>query len=151
MRRLLIVFLCFLSSCRPKSYLDVQEIDQTNIRITIMTEKQERKELVIQANSTIEDIVKLVPIDFQKHHYNPKQVLHEGDVLFLDAKESTKVSLNTASLNDFMKIKGIGKKMAQRILDYRKENGLFQKLDDLQKVKGIGKKKYEELQSQITL
>ena len=63
----------------------------------------------------------------------------------------SKISLNEADLKELMKLKGVGKKMAQRILEYRKEKGLFQKIEDLQKVKGIGDKKYEELKDQITL
>ena len=71
--------------------------------------------------------------------------------MFLNSKVPSKISLNEADLEELMKLKGVGKKMAQRILEYRKEKGLFQKLEDLQKVKGIGDKKYEELKDQITL
>lgn len=37
-------------------------------------------------------------------------------------------------------LKGVGLKKAQAIVDYRKANGHFSSLDDLLKVKGVGKK-----------
>ncbi len=151
MKRLLIVFLCLLSFCQSQSYIDFREINQNKIHIVIVTEQQERKEMMVKVNSTIKDIAKMIPIDFQKRRYNPNQVLHDGDVLFLNSKVPSKISLNEADLKELMKLKGVGKKMAQRILEYRKEKGLFQKIEDLQKVKGIGDKKYEELKDQITL
>ena len=41
--------------------------------------------------------------------------------------------------------------MAQRIVEYREENGMFQSPEDLQRVKGIGKAKFAKLKEQVTL
>lgn len=61
------------------------------------------------------------------------------------------VSLNTATVSQLVSVKGIGPKTAERIVEYRRENGLFQSLDDLKKVKGIGPKTVERLTPYIAL
>lgn len=47
-------------------------------------------------------------------------------------------------------LKGVGLKKAQAIVDYRKANGRFASLDDLMKVKGVGKKILEINASNIS-
>lgn len=54
-------------------------------------------------------------------------------------------NLNTASLNQFQRLPGIGPKMAQRIVEYRKAHGPFQSPAQVMDVKGIGIKKFEKL------
>ena len=55
------------------------------------------------------------------------------------------IDLNKAPVHDFLELPGIGEKLAERIVQYRKNNGPFQKIEDLRKVKGIGKKRMERL------
>jgi len=62
-----------------------------------------------------------------------------------------KININTASLEDLQKLPRIGPKVAQRILDYRKQNGNFKKIEELMKVKGIGEKVYAQLKDLITV
>ena len=62
-----------------------------------------------------------------------------------------KININTASLEDLQKLPRIGSKVAQRILDYRKQNGNFKKIEELMKVKGIGEKVYAQLKDMITV
>ena len=61
------------------------------------------------------------------------------------------VNINTASADELTKLKGIGPAMAQRIVEYREENGMFQSPEDLQRVKGIGKAKFAKLKEQVML
>ena len=60
------------------------------------------------------------------------------------------VNINTATLEELQTIKGIGKKKAEAILQYRKEHGTFRTKEDLLQVKGIGKKALEAIESQVT-
>ncbi|WP_158087630.1 ComEA family DNA-binding protein [Anaerovibrio sp. JC8] len=62
-----------------------------------------------------------------------------------------KININTAGAEELTKIPGIGKTMAQRILDYRTQNGPFTAVEELKKIKGIGKSKYEKMAPRITI
>ncbi|KPA18187.1 secreted protein containing Competence protein ComEA, helix-hairpin-helix region domain protein [Candidatus Magnetomorum sp. HK-1] len=61
------------------------------------------------------------------------------------------ININTASVTQLMKIPGIGKKIADRIVQYREKNGPFKTKDDLLKVKGVGSKKFEKIKDLIIL
>ena len=66
-----------------------------------------------------------------------------------NSKQGT-VNINTATLEELQTIKGIGKKKAEAILQYRKEHGAFRTKEELLQVKGIGKKALEAIESQVT-
>ncbi|WP_346210536.1 ComEA family DNA-binding protein [Aeromonas salmonicida] len=54
------------------------------------------------------------------------------------AKESGKVNLNTASINELTALKGIGEKKAQAIVEFREKQGKFTTVEQLADVSGIG-------------
>lgn len=54
-------------------------------------------------------------------------------------------SLNTASVAQLQLLPGIGPKMAERILEYRKANGKFASIEQVMEVNGIGPKKFEKM------
>lgn len=56
-------------------------------------------------------------------------------------------NLNTAKLEQLQLLPGIGPKMAERVLEYRKANGGFKNVEQVMDVKGIGPKKFEKMKS----
>ena len=74
---------------------------------------------------------------------------NSSNMILSNAKQG-KVNINTATLEELQTIKGIGKKKAEAILQYRKEHGAFRSKEDLLQVKGIGKKALEAIESQVT-
>ena len=71
-----------------------------------------------------------------------------------DFKESLinqSISINTADVEALTLLPGIGRVKAERIVEYRKENGKFKHASDLINVKGIGVKIFEKLKDQISL
>jgi competence protein ComEA len=61
------------------------------------------------------------------------------------------LDLNRATDQDFEALPGIGPKLAERIMKYRRSVGAFHSLDELRKVKGVGKKKFERIRPLVTV
>ena len=61
------------------------------------------------------------------------------------------VNINRATKEELTALPGIGDVLAQRILDYRKNNGKFGSAEELLNVEGIGKKKLEEFLNYIVI
>ena len=62
---------------------------------------------------------------------------------------SSKVNLNTATVEQLDALPGIGPVIAQRIVDYREINGPFAAPEEIMDVKGIGQATYEKLKDLI--
>jgi competence protein ComEA len=61
------------------------------------------------------------------------------------------LDLNQATDQDFDALPGIGPRLAERIMEYRRSVGVFHSLDELRAVKGIGKKKFERIRPLVTV
>lgn len=64
---------------------------------------------------------------------------------------SAKVNINTAPAGLLETLPGIGETYAQRIVDYRTQNGPFRRLEELVEAKLIPASTYEKLKNLITL
>jgi comEA protein len=62
-----------------------------------------------------------------------------------------KIDINTASLAELQELPRIGEKVAQRIIDFRKENGKFKRIEEIMKVRGIGEKVFNQIKERITV
>jgi len=69
----------------------------------------------------------------------------------LYAASDGKININTAGVEELVKLERIGEKYAQRIIEYREKNGPFEKPEDIMKVKSIGKGKFGKIKDQITI
>ncbi|MBR5417619.1 MAG: ComEA family DNA-binding protein [Clostridiales bacterium] len=65
------------------------------------------------------------------------------------SEECGKVNINTADEQQLSTLSGIGEKTAQKIVNYREENGPFMTTEDLMKVPGIGESKYAAIKDNI--
>lgn len=94
---------------------------------------------------------------------NLAQLLNDGDKIYVPNKsdeiedykdttgKSSTVNLNTATLEELTSLQGIGESTAQKIIDYRKQNGKFKVIEDLKNVSGIGESKFDNIKDKITV
>ncbi|RMF08610.1 MAG: helix-hairpin-helix domain-containing protein [Candidatus Neomarinimicrobiota bacterium] len=61
------------------------------------------------------------------------------------------ININVANQKEFESLPTIGPVTAERILAYRKSEGPFHSVDDLVKVKGIGPKTLEKIRPYVSL
>lgn len=64
---------------------------------------------------------------------------------------SGQVHLNQANIDELQKLKGIGEKKAQAIVEYRQKNGGFKNIDEFKNVKGIGPAIFEKNKTRLSL
>jgi competence protein ComEA len=64
---------------------------------------------------------------------------------------SGRVNINTATLSELDALPGIGKVIAQSIIDYREKVGGFKTIEQIKDVDGIGDKKFEAMKDIITV
>ncbi|TET18293.1 MAG: ComEA family DNA-binding protein [Dehalococcoidia bacterium] len=73
-------------------------------------------------------------------------ILPEGE-----EEEPQKINLNRAEVWLLKALPGIGETLAQRIVDYRHQNGPFQNINELIKIEGVGTTTYEQIKHLITV
>lgn len=100
----------------------------------------ERKSALIEAKK-VEDLKK----------YTAQNESADNKELNVQVTESVIININTADVEELQKLKGIGETYAQRIVDYRLENGEFKAVAELLNVKGIGNKRLEDIKAFIKL
>jgi len=61
------------------------------------------------------------------------------------------INLNAATVDQLETLPGIGRKTAERIIEYRTKSGGFKRIEDLMNVKGIGEKSFLKLKPLIAV
>ena len=78
-------------------------------------------------------------------------IIEENNSSAETERKENKVNINTANVNELDNLPGIGPSLAQRIIEYREENGNFKSIEELQNVKGIGDTKYSDIKDNVTI
>ncbi len=88
----------------------------------------------------------------------PSAALHnepivlEGVLVVLPTyRDARKVDLNTAAIDELVRLPGIGEVLAGRIVAYREAHGRFTAVDELTGVNGIGPVVLEEIREMVTI
>lgn len=61
------------------------------------------------------------------------------------------INVNTATVDDFKTLNGIGDSKASAIIDYREQIGKFKSIDEIKNVTGIGEKTLEKIKDKLTI
>lgn len=73
-----------------------------------------------------------------------------GQNIGISSKDDGKININTADIAELETLSGIGPATAQKIIDYRNENGPFKSIEEIKNVSGIGDRKFEQIKEKIT-
>jgi competence protein ComEA len=114
----------------------VAEADKNGLNLAAIVEDAERLDIPYVAG--------FVPDEEQGF-----VVITEGTSSPLAGEEL--VDINNASLEELDNLPGIGPTTAQKIIDYREQNGPFARIEDIVNVSGIGSATYEDIKDLITV
>jgi competence protein ComEA len=134
-----------------------EETLQEPITVNVTGEVKNPGPVTVQPYTTVKEILELAEPkeDADLNVLNPDTVLNDHDVLNVprqpEEQDQIRLSINTSGLDELVRLPGIGPSIAQRIIDYRAEHGLFQNIEELMNVPGIGPGKYDAISSQICL
>jgi competence protein ComEA len=95
---------------------------------------------------------KQIAIPGMSNFPTPQLVIGGGGLLVTPTPPAGEpVNINTASVDLLVELPGIGPTTAQKIVDYRDENGPFERVEDLLKIPGIGPETLEKIRGLITV
>jgi len=136
-----------------RSWLTTEEPDVTALMETAFKERVHMLDTVEHSDTTaipeiawrrradkIEGLIALGQVDSVSallEHYEDAPVVQ--------------VDINAAGIEELASLPRIGPKLAERVLDYRRQHGPFQSADELTRVKGIGRKMLETIRPYITI
>lgn len=95
---------------------------------------------------SIDDVGVLDKQDFVDSRFNETSYRHSGS-----DNNSFLININTASKEELKTLNGIGDVLADSIIEYREENGVFESIDDIKNVSRIGSKTFEKFRDKITV
>ncbi len=110
----------------------------------------------ITENADLTDINRAAFVEDGEKIYIPAAEIEgegeEGDTSssgYTVSRGDGKININTADSVQLQELDGIGPATAQKIIDYRKENGRFSSIEDIKNVSGIGDKSFEKIKDRI--
>lgn len=142
---LLMIVSTVYSLSLPES--EVKQIT-SNPQIKIIVEGKYNQTLTFDQAPTIEDIFKQLKIK-NIYGFDDKTVLPARTVFYIPEGENL-ISLNKATKEQLMTIKGIGPKTAEKIIEYRQKTP-FCTIEEITKVSGIGQKTYLKIRGLLCL
>ena len=112
--------------------------------------------IIIYSNAQVEDFSKTKEIEnkvIDSCNQADENSLHNDACISKDnsISSSTKVSINTGTLEELMNIPGVGESKAKSIIEYRTSNGNFKTIEDIKNVSGIGDSLFAKIKDYITI
>ena len=145
---------------------ETKDEEKEEITIHIIGEVKYPGIVILKSGQRIVDAIEAaggVTEEADLNKLNLAQILNDGDKIYVPNKtdeiedykdttgESSTVNLNTATLEELTSLPGIGESTAQKIIDYRRQNGKFKAIEDLKNVSGIGESKFDNIKDKITV
>ena len=153
-RRLIIIVITltalFLSGMNIKS----EDLDEERyISVEIKGEVEEPGIYELKLGSSLQDLFEKAKLkeDADTSRYSLNTILYNSQIIVIGKNRNDLISINSANLEELIRLPGIGPSLAQRIIDYRNTYGSFNNLEELMNVKGIGNGKFGKIKEYICL
>lgn len=151
---------------------DVELVENKSSAVIVDVSGEVKMPMVVElpSNSRIDDAINAAGGLTKKadiNQINRAQIVEDGQKIFIPPKamvgktentidldnfnqvETDKVNINSATSTELQEIPGVGPVTAQKIEDYRNQNGAFKRIDDIKNVSGIGDKTFEKMKDRI--
>lgn len=160
MRHLLIFFiLIFLAIGIEIKPINIESYRKKTIEVTVTGEVAKEGTYELPIYSSIQEALDAAGVKdtADLSGINPLLHLNDKDTVFIPSihtdsnKSEIKISINAADADTLCTLPGIGPQTADKIIQYRIQNGLFQSLEELMEVSGIGPAKFEKIKELIRL
>lgn len=124
-------------------HINLAEVLEDGSKIYIPTkeeiENQEKQNNEKQNNEDVESFKNTNSINPKENNQNYKST----------NQKIKKININTATQEELDSLPGVGTSTANKILNYRKENGKFKTKEDIKNVSGIGESKFNKIKDLI--
>lgn len=150
---------------------NTMEQSSSDITVYINGEVKNPGVYKLKQDSRVQDLVKACggfTNEANSYKLNLAKKLKDEDYIYVDKKsdnenlqlqnglqgetsENAKININTATKEELKTIPGIGDVTAQKIIDYREQNGGFSSIEDLKNVDRIGDKTLEKIKDKADI
>lgn len=133
--------------------IDYYQYDNQYILVEIKGDAAKNDIYKLDKGSTFSDLLNIIVLEDNSDisKYSLSEPLYNKQIIYINKLKNDLISINSSSINELVKLPGIGIKIAELIIEYREKNNGFKYLEELKKIKGIGDKKYENIKDQISL
>ena len=134
-------------------------LDNSNTELINLSMKlKDEMTIIIYTNKEINDYKKslnqkeIVYVEVPKCPDNINDAcINKSSETKTSEKLNSKISINTATVEELTSLTGVGLSKAKDIVQYRETNGSFNTIDDIKKVSGIGDALFEKIKNNITV
>lgn len=102
-------------------------------------------------NADLTDINRAAFVEDGEKIYIPAKPEFEesADGNYTQVYSDGKININTADAVELQELDGVGPATADKIIEYREQNGRFSSAEDIKNVSGIGEKTFEKMKDDI--
>ena len=113
----------------------------------------------VTQNADLNRINLAIKLNDEEHYIIPKigedniisQDISVNNIDTIKNEQTSKININTATIEELDNLPGVGESTANKILNYREENGMFKSIEEIKNVNGIGEKKYIDIKDKICI
>lgn len=109
----------------------------------------------VTSNADLNQVNMAIKVEDEEHYIIPKigEVLEVQENTMAENSEtkenSSKININKATIEELDSLPGVGEATANKIVNYRDENGEFKSIEEIKNVNGIGDKKFQDMKDLI--